>query len=153
MSHRWVAFLVKDYMANVIYNSFKKHIMNGGIDLDTDTIKVALVTADYTPSQDDHEYFDDITNEITGDGYTSGGATLSGISVTQNNTDNTAVVDATDTSWASASFTARGAVIYKSTGDAETSPLIKYVDFGANKTVVNDTFVIIWDADGVFTLG
>lgn len=127
--------------------------MNGGIDLDTDTIKVALVTADYTPSQDDHEYFDDVTNEITGTGYTAGGATLADITVTQDNTGNTAVVDAADSSWASASFTARAAVIYKDTGDAATSPLIKYVDFGANKTVANDTFVVIWDADGILTLG
>ena len=50
-------------MANVIYNSFKSKIMDGSIDLDTDTIKVALVTSSYTPSQDDHEdYAEGIVN-------------------------------------------------------------------------------------------
>ena len=48
-------------MADVIYNSFKANIMNGSIDLDTDTIKVALVTSSYTPDQDAHEDFADVT--------------------------------------------------------------------------------------------
>lgn len=39
-------------MANSIYNSFKRNVLNGAIDLDTDTINVMLVTAAYTPDQD-----------------------------------------------------------------------------------------------------
>ena len=66
-------------MADVIYNAFKKNIMNGGIDLDTDTIKVALVTATYTPDQDLHEDFADLTNEVVGTGYTAGGGALAAV--------------------------------------------------------------------------
>jgi len=60
------------------YNAFFKNIANGGIDLDTNTIRVALVTSDYTFDRDAHEYFDDITNEITGTGYTAKGTELTG---------------------------------------------------------------------------
>ena len=45
-------------MASITFNAFKKNLMNGAIDLDTDTIRVALVTDGYTPNQDTHEFFD-----------------------------------------------------------------------------------------------
>jgi hypothetical protein len=140
-------------MANVIYNSFKRDIMNGGIDLDTDTIKVALVTSSYTPDQDAHDNFDDVTNEVSGTGYTAGGATLGSVSVSADNTDNEGVFDAADTTWTSSTITARGAVIYKSTGTASTSKLIAYIDFGADKSSSAGNFTIQWDSEGILNLG
>lgn len=139
-------------MANAVYNSFKKHIQNGDIDLDTDTIKVALVDSTYTPDIDNHEYFSDITGEVSGTGYTAGGATLSNTSVTQDNTNDRGVFDADDVTWTSSSITARGAVIYKSTGTASTSPLICYKDFGSDKTSSNGDFKITWSSDGILYL-
>jgi len=139
-------------MADVIYNNFKKLIMNGGIDLDTDTIKVALVTSSYTPDQDVHDFFDDVTNEVSGTGYTAGGATLGSVTVTADNTDNEGVFDAADTSWSTATITARAAVIYKSTGTASTSALIAYVDFGADKVSTAGTFTIQWNSEGILNL-
>lgn len=126
--------------------------MNGGIDLDTDTIKVALVTSSYTPDIDAHDNFDDITNEVSGTGYTAGGATLGSVTVTVDNTDNEGVFDAADTSWASSTITARGAVIYKSTGTASTSKLICYVDFGSDVTSTSSTFQITWNSEGILNL-
>lgn len=120
-------------MADVIYNSFKKKIMDGSIDLDTDTIKVALVTSSYTPNQDVHDFFDDITNEVSGTGYTAGGASLANKVVSADNTDDEGVFDADDVTWTTSTITARGAVVYKSTGTASTSPLICYIDFGSDK--------------------
>ena len=140
-------------MADVIYNSFKQDVMNGGIDLDTDTVKVALVTSSYTPDQDAHDNFDDITNEVTGTGYSAGGATLSNKAVTKDNTNNRGVFDADDVAWSSSTITARGAVIYKSTGTASTSKLICYKDFSTDKSSVSDTFTIQWSADGILYLG
>jgi len=140
-------------MADVIYNSFKKKIMDGSIDLDTDTIKVALVTSSYTPVQDTHDFFDDVTNEVSGTGYTAGGATLGSKTVTQDDTNDRGVFDAADTSWSSSTLTARGAVIYKSTGVASTSPLIGYIDFGTNRTSNVSTFQIVWNADGILYIG
>lgn len=139
-------------MADVIYNSFKVKISDGNIDLDTDTIKVALVTSSYTPDQDAHDFFDDITNEVVGTGYTAGGATLAGKAVTQDNTNDLAKFDATDVTWSTATITARGAVLYKSTGTDSTSPLIAYIDFGADKSSVAADFKIEWHSDGILTL-
>lgn len=132
-----------------LYNSFKRDIMNGGIDLDTDTIKVALVTSSYTPNYDTHDNFDDITNEVSGTGYTAGGVTLTGQSVTADNTDDEGVFDANDVSWASSTITARGAVLYQSTGTASTSKLISYIDFGSDKSSSDGTFQVTWNAEGI----
>lgn len=140
-------------MADVIYNSFKQKIMNGSIDLDTDTLKVALVTSSYSPDQDAHDNYDDLTNEVAnGNGYTTGGATLANKAVTADNTDNEGVFDADDVSWTSSTITARGAVIYKDSGVASTSPLIAYIDFGSDKSSSNGTFQITWAAEGILNL-
>lgn len=139
-------------MADVIFNSFKRDIMNGGIDLDTDTIKVALVTSSYTPDQDAHDNFDDVTNEASGTGYSAGGATLGSVTVSADNTDNEGVFDAADTTWGSSTITARGAVIYKSTGTASTSKLIAYIDFGADKSSSAGSFTIQWNSEGILNL-
>lgn len=139
-------------MADVIYNSFKKLIMDGSIDLDTDTIKVALVTSSYIPDQDTHTYFSSVTNEVSGTGYTAGGVTLANKTVTQDNTDNEGVFDADDVSWTTATITARAAVVYKSTGTASTSALICYIDFGADKVSTAGTFTIAWNAEGILNL-
>lgn len=139
-------------MADVIYNAFKKNIMNGGIDLDTNTIKVMLVTLSYTPDQDTHEDRADVTNEVSGTGYSAGGATLANTAVTQDNTDNEGVFDADDVTWSSSSITARGAVLYKSTGTASTDLLICYLDFGSDKTSSSGNFTIQWNAEGIVNL-
>lgn len=139
-------------MADVIYNNFKKLIMNGGIDLDTDTIKVALVTSSYTPDQDAHDFFDDVTNEVSGTGYTAGGESLANKAVTADNTDNEGVFDADDVAWTTSTITARAAVVYKSTGTASTSALICYVDFGSDKVSTAGTFTIAWNSEGILNL-
>ena len=136
-------------MANIMYNSYGVKIQSGLIDLTGDTIKVALVTSSYTPDMDSHTAFSDITNEISGTGYTAGGATLGTITVTQDNTNDRAVFDAADTSWTSSSLTARGAVVYKDSGVDSTSWLISYKDFTSDQISSNGTFEIQWDADGI----
>lgn len=140
-------------MADVIYNVFKKYIMNGAIDLDTDTIKVMLVTSAYTPDQDAHDFRDDITNEVIGTGYSAGGAALANKAVTADNTDNEGVFDADDLSWTTSTITARGAVLYKSRGGASSADeLICYLDFGADKVSTAGTFTISWNAEGILNL-
>lgn len=139
-------------MADVIFNAFKRRIMDGSIDLDTDTIKVALVTSAYTPDQDAHDFFDDVTNEVSGTGYSAGGATLANKAVTADNTDNEGVFDADDASWSTSTITARAAVVYKSTGTASTSNLICYIDFGSDKISTAGTFTIAWNSEGIVNL-
>lgn len=123
------------------------------VDWTADTIKVALCSSSYTPNQDTHDFFDDVTNELAATGgYTSGGATIASPTVTYDSASNEIRLDAADTAWTSASFTARYAVIYKSTGVASTSPLLGYVDFGGDETVSSGTFTIVWDSTGVLKI-
>lgn len=142
-------------MASVIYNSWKLKLIDNSTKIDlsvgANTIKCALVTSSYTPVIDSHDFFDDITSEVTGTGYTAGGLTLT-TSVSQDNTDDEGVFDANDAVWTSSVITARGAVIYKSTGTASTSPLICYIDFGADKSSDGGSFTITWNSEGIINL-
>ncbi len=139
-------------MPNAVYNSFKKRLLEAGINFVSDTIKCALVTSSYTPNIDTHEYFSHVTNEVSGGGYSAGGATLANKSVSQDNADNEGVFDANDVSWTNSTLTARAAVLYKSTGVSATSPLIAYIDFGENKSSSDSTFLIEWSAEGILNL-
>lgn len=118
------------------------------VDWLSDTIKVMLCTSTYTPSQTTHAYKSSITNEVTGTGYTAGGATLGSPTATKSSL--VVSLDAADTSWTTSTITARYAVIYKDTGSAATSPVLGYVDFGADATSTAGTFTITWDATGIF---
>jgi len=139
-------------MADVIYNIAKLNILNGGLDFDTNTFKVMLVTSSYTPNQDTHEDRADVTNEVTGTGYSSGGATLASVTVTQDNTDNEGVVDAADVTWSSSTITARGAVLYKSTGTAANDTLVCYLDFSTDQSSSSGDFTIQWGSEGILNL-
>ncbi len=139
-------------MADVKYNSFKKALMDGGLDLANNTIKVMLVTSSYTPDADAHEFKDDVTNEVSGTGYTAGGVTLANGAVTQDNTDDEGVFDADDVVWTNSTITARAAVIYKDTGTASTSPLVCYIDFGADKSSESADFTLEWNTEGIINI-
>jgi hypothetical protein len=123
----------------------------GRFNFGSDTLKVLLTTSSYTPNIDTHTYLSDVTNEVSGTGYTAGGATLSGVSWTYDATNNLGKLLASTTTWTAATFTARTAVVYKSTGTAGTSPLLSYVDFGADQSPAGVDFSIPWSTtDGVF---
>jgi hypothetical protein len=140
-------------MANVIPNSFFKNIMNGSIDLDTDTLKVMILTSSHTPSADDDEFIDDVSsNEVSGTGYTAGGPTLSSAAVTEDDTNNKGVLDADDVSISSSSITGHYGIVYQDTGTASTSRIIAEVDFGEDKTSDAGTFTITWNASGIVTM-
>ena len=139
-------------MADAKYNFGKGELINGGIDLDTDTIKVALVTSAYTPDIDLHDDFADITNEVVGTGYVAGGQALATKSVTVDDTNDLAYFDADDVTWSSSTITARGAVLYKDTGTPATSTLIAYFDFGSDQSSSAGNFTIEWNASGILTI-
>lgn len=135
------------------YGPFFQSLLNKEVDIDTDTLKVMLTTSAYTPNQDTHRYKSDVTNEITGTGYTAGGATVTSPTVTYTGASNLITFDAADTSWSSASFTARTYVLYDSTPATDaTRPLIQYETFGSDQTVTSSTFTIVWNASGIFTI-
>lgn len=142
-------------MANVTINNFKVIAMDAsaGIDWTVDTIKVSLHTSTLTPNPDTHTYFSDLTNEVSGTGYTAGGATLGTKTLTQDNTNDRGVADAADTTWTASTITARYAAVYKSTGVSSTSPVIGIIDFGADKSSSATDFVIQYHASGIVYLG
>lgn len=127
--------------------------LNKEIDWDTDTIKVMLCTSTYIPDQDTHAYKSDVTSEVTGTGYTAGGATLASKTATYTGATNVIALDAADVTWTASTITARYAVIYDDTPDLDTAkPLLGYVDFGADVSSTNGNFTITWDAAGIFIL-
>jgi hypothetical protein len=145
-------------MANsIVYPQFKLRQMgNNGtpVDLDADTIKIALVNGTYAALADatkrGHEFFSTVqANEAGGTGYTAGGATLAGKVSSQTN--GVYTFDATDPVWAAATIAASGAVVYKDTGSAATSPLIAYLDFGGSVASTNAPYTVILNAAGIFT--
>lgn len=137
-------------MASKLYGNFLLKALNKEVDFDSDTIKVALLSSSYTPDQDAHDYFNDVSSyEVTGTGYTSGGATLASKTATYDSGTNVIVLDAADVTWSASTITARYAVVYDSTGTSSTSALIGYVDFGSDQSSTNGNFTITWDSTGI----
>jgi len=125
------------------YGNGLLNIAKGNIDLDTDTFKMLLTTSTYTPDQDAHDFRDDVTNEVTGTGYTAGGATLTGISVTYDSGTNQVRISWTDPTWPTSTITARTAVIYKSRGGASSADeLVAYCTESGDVTSTGATFTV-----------
>lgn len=120
-------------------NSFKTELLGGTHDLDTDTIKIALFTSSATLDASTTAY--STTNEVSGTGYTAGGNTLAGAAISLSGS--TAIVDFSDTTWSSATITARGALIYNS---SKADRAIAVLDFGSDKSSTNGDFTVVFPA-------
>lgn len=130
-------------MASLIYNSFIRDCLVGNVDLDTDSFKVMLTTSAYTENKDTHDKRDDVTNEVTGTGYTAGGAstTVSVAAVDTANDDVEITIGAA--SWTTSTITARKAVVYKSRGGASSADeLVCVIDFGSDVISSAGTFTL-----------
>ena len=97
-------------MASGIYSRFKANLMNKEVDLEGDTIKVALYDNSHSFTAGDTDYTTSNELAATG-GYTQGGQALDSKAVTEAATTKW---DADDEAWTSATFTAYHAVIYDS---------------------------------------
>jgi hypothetical protein len=129
-------------MPSLIYNSCIRDAVTGAIDFDTDTFKAMLVTSTYTASKS-HAKRSDITNEVSGTGYTAGGNACTVSVAAVDNANNDVEISFTVTSWTSATITARAGVIYKSRGGASSADeLVGYVDFGSDVSSTNGTFAV-----------
>lgn len=125
--------------------SFKVQLLQAVHNFNTtgDTFKIALYTADANLGPDTTAYTS--ANEVVGAGYLAGGVTLvipsnptSGTNLANLTTAYTTFNNAT---WASASFTARAALIYNS---SQNNASVAVLDFGSDKTASNDTFQIVF---------
>jgi len=129
-------------MPSLVYNSCIRDAVVGNIDFDTDTFKAMLVTSTYSASKGHSRRSPDVTNEVSGTGYTAGGNACTVSVAAVDNLNNDVEISFTITSWTSATITARAAVIYKSTGTASADPLVGYVDFGSDVSSTNGTFAV-----------
>jgi hypothetical protein len=121
--------------------SFRVELFEAVHNFNTDTFKIALYTGAADIGPDTTVYT--TSGEASGTGYTAGGETLT-VSTTPTSANNTqgiptAYVSFSNVSWTSASFTARGALIYNST---QGNKSVAVLDFGADKTVTDQTFTV-----------
>lgn len=126
--------------ASLVYDSYLPDVFTGAI-VSTDTYKCALTTSSYTEARTTHMKFSDVTNEVTGTGYTAGGQTVVP-TFTKDTTNHRITIVFPTLTWASSTITARKAVCYKSTGTASTSPLVFVNDFGSDVTTTAGTFTL-----------
>jgi hypothetical protein len=135
-------------ISQAMCTSFKVELLSGGHNFNTtnvartvdtqDTFKIALFTSSATLGATTTAY--STSDEATGTGYSAGGNTLT-VSAVPTSTGTTAFLDFTDTTWSTATVTARGALIYNSTY-SDTS--VAVLDFGADKTSTAGDFTIIF---------
>lgn len=127
--------------------SFKVDLLNGVHAFGTtvtrgstnaDTFKIALYTSSATLDATTTAY--SATNEVSGTGYTAGGNTLT-VSQTPTSTSTTAWLDFADTTWASSTITANGALIYN---DTNSDKAVAVLAFGGDKTSTNGDFTIVF---------
>ena len=125
-------------ISQAMVTSFKKALLDGEMDFSSNTsqtFKIALFTSSATLGATTTAY--STTNEVSGTGYTAGGNTLTVVAPTTSGT--TAFLDFANTTWATATITARGALIYQSGG---ANPAVAVLDFGADKTSTAGDFTI-----------
>jgi hypothetical protein len=121
--------------------SFKQELMQALHDFDNpggNTFKIALYTSSATLDATTTAYT--TSNEVPSTGnYTAGGNTLSAVTPTSSGT--TAFTDFADTTWASSTITARGALIYNSTN---SNRAVCVLDFGSDKSSSSGDFTIVF---------
>jgi hypothetical protein len=123
------------FTGNAFCTSAKVGFLTGTYIPLTDTMKIALYTNSATLDATTTAY--SATNEVVGTGYTAGGNTLTGNAISSGGT--TAWITFSDSSWTTATITARGALIYDST---RANAAIAVLDFGADKTSTAGTFTV-----------
>jgi len=125
-------------MSNILQTqttSFKKELYTGVHNLSTNTLKIALYTANADLNESTTAYT--TSGEVTGTGYVAGGVALTGVTI--NSSGFTAYVDFADVVF-NASVTARCALIYNNT--VVGKPSIAVLDFGSDKTSTNFTITM-----------
>jgi hypothetical protein len=127
-------------ITQALCTSFKAELLDGVHDMNTDTFKIALYTSSASLGASTTAYT--TSNEVaSGSGYTAGGNTITGGSISSSGT--TAFVDFADTTWAAASFTASGALIYNS---SKSDKAVAVLDFGGDKIGGGGDFTIKFPA-------
>jgi hypothetical protein len=124
-------------------NSFKQELLGGVHDLDTDTLKVALIKASpagtYDSSTTNYSDITGNTDEAVGTNYTAGGQELDSATITL--AGSTAIVDFADEVFANLTISADGAIIYNS---SQANKAIAVFDFGTTVTSTSGDFTVVF---------
>ena len=126
-------------MANLVPNHLKYLVLTKAIDFANDVFKIILMDTGFTFDIDnDAEYADVSGSELAnGNGYTTGGNTLAGVAVTEDDVD-----DRCEVTWSSTSWTASGgpigptpgAIVFNDT--VANDPIVGFIDFITEQTQV-----------------
>jgi hypothetical protein len=113
--------------------------------------QLSLHTNSYVPDRDADNFFDDATGEVAnGNGYTTGGETLGGKTITYDTASDQVRWDANDVTWTfTAGKTWKNGVIWINTGGAaSTDPLYALLLWDSDQTV-STSYTLAWDAAGI----
>lgn len=132
------------------YDRFFQSLCNKEINITADTFKLILVDGTYTPDQGAHRYKSSVTGEVSGAGYTAGGAAVASMAVAVDAVTHKVSFSGAAVSWPGSTITARYAVLYDSTPSTDaTRPLVGFVDFGGPIASTAATFAVTWDSSGI----
>jgi hypothetical protein len=129
------------FTGNYMATSFKQQLMLAEHNFTTGTghtFKIALFTSSATMNASTTAYC--TTNEVSGTGYTAGGASLTNVTPTTSGT--TALTDFADVTWSSSTITARGALIYNDTHASNAAVVV--LDFGSDKSSSAGDFTVVF---------
>lgn len=146
-------------MASANFTNLAKHILDGNTIFDgsTHSYKCLLVSGAGTVLSNLDAWNDraDVTNEVTGTGYTAGGVAVTHSQGAVNTTDNSCTVTFGNLApgWASSTITAEGAIIYRTTGVAANDLLVAFVDFGGAVASTSGDFNITFTSGLTLDVG
>ena len=132
-------------MASANFTFLTQHLANARIDFATHTFKAVLVSS--IPSEanlDAWDFLNDVTNEIVDADYTAGGFAVTAVVSAVDAANNRIAVtySAASPTYAAATISAVGCIIYRDTTVAATSPLAHFVDFLETVSSTNGDFTV-----------
>jgi len=141
-------------LASTAFTNFTRNLCLARHNFSSDTLKVLLVSS--VPSEANLDSWiarSDVTNEITGTGYTAGGIAQAYTFNAIDTANNRSTITLTDivNGWTGATFSAAGAIVYKNSGVASTDYLIDFVDFLGTITTTAGNFSIDYVSDILIT--
>ena len=132
-------------MPSIVFSSFPLDVLNGNCNT-THTYKATLHTSAYTEDRNAHTKRSNVTNEVTGPGYTAGGTTVTMTATLDTASTPPKVTITTGAAvWPSSTITARKLVISRSRGGSPSvDELVCCVDNGTD--LVSSASTMTWSA-------
>ena len=126
-------------------NSFKQELLGGVHDLDTHTLKIALIkpspTSNFNKATTNYSDLTANSDEATGTNYTAGGQALDSPVLSIPSGSDTAIVDFADEVFSNLTISAAGALLYNSSA---SNKAIAVFSFGSNVASTAGDFTVIF---------